>query len=109
MRRGEVWLVEYDRPAPAGEPAKRRPAVVVSADRFNASRALTVVAVPLTSRHRGNPLHVEVDLPDLDDVSYAQPELVGVVSKRRLVGPIGRLGQPTLDELEDRLAMLLEL
>lgn len=109
MLRGEIWLVEYDHPTEPGEPSKARPAVIVSADRFNQTKAWTAVAVPVTSSRRGNPLHVELDVPELHDVSYAQVELVGAVSRRRLVRRLGRLDPFTLDRVDERLAMVLSL
>lgn len=45
MRRGDLWLVSYNEIAEAGEPAKQRPAVVVSADRFNMTKAWSVIVV----------------------------------------------------------------
>jgi mRNA interferase MazF len=104
-----VWSVEFDHPAEAGEPSKRRPAVIVSSDRFNATKAWTVVAVPLTTMPRGNPLHVELEVEGLDEASYAQSELVGVVSRRRLVHRIGRVDPPALEALDERLRMMLDL
>ena len=41
--RGEIWLVEFATPAEAGELATTRPALIVSADRFNGTRSPTVV------------------------------------------------------------------
>ena len=46
--RGEIWLTDLG-PAVGSRPAKRRPVVVVSADRYNASRIATVVVAVITS------------------------------------------------------------
>ena len=52
MLRGEIRLADLD-PAPSGEASKRRPAVIVSNDRANASAARlgrgVVTIVPVTS------------------------------------------------------------
>lgn len=58
ITRGEVCWVDFGEPK-GSAPAKRRPAVVVQSDRFNASRISTVVVLPITSntslaRHPGN-------------------------------------------------------
>ena len=109
MRRADVWLVEYDDPAPSGEPAKLRPALVVSADRLNASRSGSVVAVPLTTSKRGHPLHVEIDGAGLDATSYAQVELVGAASRERFVRLLGAADLATMAAVNDRLRLVLDL
>ncbi len=109
MRRGELWLVEFDVPAQAGEPARTRPAVVVSADRFNRTRAPTVVVVPCTTASRDHPLHVEIDVPELGALSYAQTELIGVVSRRRLIHHLADLDEVIMGEFSALLATLLDL
>ncbi|WP_270451746.1 type II toxin-antitoxin system PemK/MazF family toxin [Kocuria marina] len=58
IRRGLVCWVDFGEPR-GSAPAKRRPAVVVQSDRYNASRISTVVTLPITSntalaRHPGN-------------------------------------------------------
>lgn len=109
MHRGDVWLVAFDLPAERGEPESTRPAVIVSAERFNQTKARTLVVVPLTTTHRGHPLHVEIDHPDLDNVSYAQSELVGVISRDRLVHRVASVGLEAMAEIDERLRMVLDL
>lgn len=58
IRRGEVCWIDFGEPK-GSAPAKRRPAVIVQSDRYNASRISTVVVLPITSntalaRHPGN-------------------------------------------------------
>nr|WP_274635832.1 type II toxin-antitoxin system PemK/MazF family toxin [Microbacterium bovistercoris] len=48
MRRGEVVIVDLGAVIDSG-PAKRRPAVIIQDDRFNASRLATTMLVALTS------------------------------------------------------------
>jgi mRNA-degrading endonuclease toxin of MazEF toxin-antitoxin module len=47
VARGEVWWVDFGAPL-GSEPGMRRPAVVVSDDRFNRSRLSTVTVVAIT-------------------------------------------------------------
>lgn len=109
MAAGELWLVEFDLPVQSGEPAKTRPALLVSADRFNRTRAPAVVVVPLTTVARGHPLHVEIDVPELGAPSYAQTELLGVVSRRRLVHHLADIDEVVMGEVSALLATLLDL
>lgn len=48
IRRGLVCWVDFGEPK-GSAPAKRRPALVVQSDRYNASRISTVVVLPITS------------------------------------------------------------
>jgi len=108
--RGEVVLVDFN-PARPGEAAKRRPAVVVSNDLFNAY-APVVVVVPLTSKvDRVYPTEVPIDPEDsgLEHPSKAQVHLVRHVSKNRILKSLGQLEAPVLREIDDLLRELLGL
>lgn len=63
--RGEVWMVDLD-PTKGHEQAGRRPGLVVSVDLFNHGPADLVVLVPITSKAKGIPFHVEVNQPRED-------------------------------------------
>lgn len=90
--RGDVWLVDFGEPV-GREQGWARPAVVVSADPLNASRAAVVIVVPMTTTARGLPSHVEVDAQGsgLDQTSYAKAEDVKSVSVQRLLHRLGVL------------------
>ncbi|MDQ3421847.1 MAG: type II toxin-antitoxin system PemK/MazF family toxin, partial [Actinomycetota bacterium] len=47
VSRGEIWLVDFGTPI-GHEQGYRRPAMIVSADRMNTSKAGLVIVVPLT-------------------------------------------------------------
>jgi mRNA interferase MazF len=51
VSRGELWWVDFGEPD-GSAPGYRRPAVVVSSDRFNLSRLATVVVAAVTSNLR---------------------------------------------------------
>ena len=48
MKRGDIWWVDFGVPQ-GSEPGYRRPAVVISSDRFNRSRIRTVLVAAVTS------------------------------------------------------------
>jgi mRNA interferase MazF len=108
--RAEVWLVDFGEPV-GREQAGRRPAVVVSADRLNDSRAGVVIVVPCTTTRRGLPSHVELDPASsgLDEVSYAKCEDVKSISDQRLVARLGSAGHDAMYEVERALRYLLDL
>ena len=109
-RRGEVWLVDFGDPV-GREQSGRRPAVVVSADPLNESRAGVVIVVSTTTTHRGLPSHVEIE-PDgsgLDHVSYAKCEDVKSISEQRLVTRLGTVHDAVTFDIGRALRFLLEI
>jgi mRNA interferase MazF len=109
-RRGEVWLVDLGDPV-GREQSGRRPAVIVSADLLNESRAGVVVVVPITTTYRGLPSHIEIDRGSsgLDEVSYAKCEDVKSISEQRLIGRLGVVGNDAMFQASRVLRFLLDL
>lgn len=107
--RGDVWFIDFGDPV-GREQSGRRPAVVVSADRLNESRAGVVIVVPCTTTRRGLPSHVEIErgASGLDEVSYAKCEDVKSVSDQRLVTRIGGVDDQTLFGIARALKFLLD-
>jgi mRNA interferase MazF len=108
--RGEVWLVDLN-PTRGHEPAGRRPAVVVSVDPFNHGPAGLAVVLPVTTTHRGIPLHVPLDPPEggLRQRSFVKCEDIRSISAERLIQRWGAVSEPALREIEDRLRIRLGL
>jgi mRNA interferase MazF len=108
--RGEVWLVDFGEPV-GHEQSGRRPAVVVSADPLNESRAGIVIVVPTTTTPRGLPSHVEIDpiSSGLDEVSYAKCEDIKSISDERLIAHLGRASDTALFEVARVLRYLLNI
>lgn len=109
-RRGEVWLVDFGDPV-GREQSGTRPAVVVSADLLNDSRAGVVIVVPITTAHRGLPSHVEIDrgASGLDEISYAKCEDVKSISEERLSGRLGEVSDEAIFQIARVLRLLLDL
>ena len=115
MVRGEIRLTDLD-PARAAEADKRRPAIIVSNDRANATAARlgrgVVTVVPITSNiSRVFPFQV---LLPADEVgirvdSKAQAEQVRSVSIERIGPVIGRLPTHLISKLDDALRLHLQL
>lgn len=105
-----MWLVDFGDPV-GSEQSGTRPAVVVSADALNESRAGVVVVVPITTAYRGLPSHVEIDRGSsgLDEVSYAKCEDVKSVSEQRLLGRLGVVDDEAMFQAARSLRFLLDL
>lgn len=109
-QRGEVWRVDLS-PVRGHEQSESRPAVVVSADRYNRGAAGLVIVAPMTRTDRGIPLHVRVEPPEggLRSASFVMCDQIRCVSKDRLAERWGRLSAALLEEIEDRLRIVLAL
>jgi mRNA interferase MazF len=109
-RRGEVWTVDFGEPV-GHEQAYRRPAIVVSSDRLNQSRAGLVVVVPLTRTRRDLPSHIEIEVGEsgLSETSFAKTEDIKSISNIRLVRRLGQVPSANLDQIGRALLLLLEL
>jgi mRNA interferase MazF len=105
-----VWLVDFGEPV-GREQSGRRPAVVVSTDPLNESRAGVVIVVPTTTTPRGLPSHVEIDpaTSGLHEVSYAKCEDVKSISEQRLIARLGSLSEVAMFEIARALRFLLNL
>jgi mRNA interferase MazF len=67
--------------------------------------------VPITTRNRGLPSHVEIDQESsgLDEVSYAKCEDVKSVPEQRLIGRLGVVGDEVSFQVARALRFLLDL
>lgn len=108
--RGDVWLLNLN-PTRGHEQAGTRPALIVSVDLFNQGAAGLVVVLPITSKAKGIPFHVEIAPPEggLTQTSYVKCEDIRSVAKERLIQRFGEVSAHTLAEIEDRLRILLNL
>jgi mRNA interferase MazF len=110
VRRGEIWVVDSD-PVLGHEQAGRRPALILSADAFNASSADLVAVLPLTSKPRKLPSRIRIAPPEggLRVESWVICEQVRTVSKRRLSSRLGAVLPSTLRSVSDVVRLLLDL
>ena len=108
--RGEIRMVNLS-PTAGREEAGTRPALIISVDMFNHGAAEIVIAIPITSRAKGIPLHVEINPPEggLAVKSFAKCEDVRSISTARLKRKLGKVSAQVIDEVEDRLRILLGL
>ncbi len=106
--RGEVWLVDLN-PTRGHEQAGKRPGLVVSVDPFNHGPAGLVVVLPITTKAKHIPFHVEMRPPEggLKSTSYIKCEDVRSVAKERLARRLGMISPTAQAEVDDRLRILL--
>jgi len=108
--RGEIWLTDRN-PVRGQEQGGQRPALVISADIYNSGPAGLVVVLPLTTTHRGIPLHIQIKPPEggVKSASTILCDAVRSISKDRLVKKWGTVSASVLNEIEDRLRILMGL
>jgi mRNA interferase MazF len=83
----------------------------VSVDPFNYGPADLTIVLPITSKHKRNPLLVEVDAPEggLRQKSYIKCYDIRSAAKERLVECWGQIAPQTMVQVEHRLRLLLNL
>lgn len=108
--RSEIWLVTLD-PTVGREQSGKRPALIVSDDLFNQSHAELVIVLPVTSKSKGIRSHVPVSPPEggLNVQSYIKCEDVRSVSIQRFERKLGKVTPLTMNEVENRLRIILVL
>ena len=104
-----VWLV-FD-PQAGHEQAGRRPCVVVSDDLYNRGASGKHIVLPITSKFKGIPYHVEVTPPEggLRTKSYVMCDDVRSVSRERLSKRLGSVSPQIVLLAEDSLRVLMGL
>lgn len=109
-RRGELWLVALGA-GRRGEPAKHRPAVVVSVDDVLAGlESELVVVVPVSSSRAGSPLRPPITTTEgVDADSVAVCRAVRGLTKTRLLQRLGEVRPETMRAIERALGMLLAI
>jgi mRNA interferase MazF len=110
--RGSIWWADLG-PARGSAPAERRPVVVVSSDRFNASKLNTVVVVVLTTNQRlaampGN-VAVPVDLSGLPRDSVVNVTSLMSIDRRALEDRVGELPPWVVGQIDAGLRQVLGL
>jgi mRNA interferase MazF len=115
MRRGEVRLADLE-PSRGSEASKRRPAVIVSNDRANASASQSgrgvITIIPVTSNiARIFPFQTLLPAADtgLQVDSKAQAEQVQPLTVERLGPVLGRVPAALMADLDDALRLHLNL
>ena len=86
---GDVWWALPD-PAVGREQSGRRPVLIVSNERFHRTVTTLVVVVPVTTKDRRWPNHVELNAgAGVEQRSFAMTEQVRTISRQRLAKKIG--------------------
>jgi mRNA interferase MazF len=115
MRRGDIRLIDLE-PVRGSEASKRRPAVIVSNDRANATADRigrgVVTVVPLTS-NTARVFPFQTLLPagetGLPRDSKAQAEQVRAVAVERVGPALGRVPTELMTRLDEALRLHLQL
>ena len=107
---GEVWFADLDSII-GHEQAGERPVLILSINSFNQSPAGLVVILPITTRLRGIPWHVSILPPEggLTRPSVILCEALRSVSQQRLQRRLGTAAPATLQAVQDRLRILMNL
>ena len=106
MTRGDIYMLDFGIPF-GSEPGRRRPVVIIQADKENLNNLNTKVVVPLTSNTINADLRGNVFLPKnesgLSKDSVALIHQIVVVDKFRLEEKISKLPKHLLSKIEDEI------
>jgi mRNA interferase MazF len=110
VSRGEVWWADLGEPL-GSEPGYRRPVLVISSDRFNASRISTVIVAAITSNVRlaaapGN-VRLARRTAGLQKESVVNVTSLLTLDRARLEDRSGAVAPATLREIDDGLRLAL--
>ena len=98
FNQGDIIEMNFD-PSVGHEPAKRRPALVVSADDFNIRSSMTFVA-PITTTRSAYPYHLTIEVEAADvrgSVCVEQTRAVDL--SVRPCEKLGELGEDDMNEV----------
>ena len=106
MTRGDIYMLDFGIPF-GSEPGRRRPVVIIQADKENLDNLNTKVVVPLTSNTINAELRGNVFLPKkesgLSKDSVALVHQIIVVDKIRLEEKIAKLPKNLLSKIEEEI------
>ncbi len=108
--RAEVWSADLD-PVRGHEQAGKRPVLILSVDRFNNSPAELIIVLPITTKVKAIPSHIEVSAGEanLKHRCFIKCEDIRSISKERLLSFIGVASVETMKKVEDTVRILLGL
>lgn len=109
--RGQIWRAQLGSlsRATGHDQAKERPALVVSADFVNRSRADMCIILPLSTTIRSVRSHIRIDPPEggIDSPSSIQCEQIRAISRERLTDFLGETEDTTMARVDYVLRMIL--
>ncbi|MBL8194755.1 MAG: type II toxin-antitoxin system PemK/MazF family toxin [Blastocatellia bacterium] len=110
IARGEVWNADLD-PVRGHEQAGKRPVLILSVDRFNNSPAELIIVLPITTKVKAIPSHIEVlaGEANLKYNCFIKCEDIRSISKERLSSYVGIVSGNTMKKVEDTVRILLGL
>lgn len=108
--RGEVCYACLD-PVEGHEQGRSRPVLIVSDDKINKGPSDLCIVLPITTKNRGVPGHIEVEPPEggLKIKSYVMCEQIRCISRQRLKGSYGFVGESVMEEVEKYVRIFLKL
>lgn len=108
--RGETWMVDLN-PVRGHEQAGRRPCLVVSHDIYNSGPAGKHIVIPVTSKNKHIPYHIEITPPEggLRVPSFLLCDDVRSVSRERFVERLGAVSSRTMLVVSENLRTLLSV
>ncbi len=108
--RGEIWSIDLN-PVRGHEQAGRRPCLVISDDIYNSGPAEKHIIVPVTSKDKRIPYHIEIAPPEggLRTHSFLMCDDVRSVSRERFEEKLSEVSGRTMQTVAGCLRALLNV
>src|SRR5438093_1152005 len=107
MKRGEVWMVNFD-PQMGAEIKKLRPAVIVEREPFTRLRR-TATVIPLSARYAKTEFPLLIATRFMGRAGVAVIDQLKACDKRRFGRRVGRLSDAEMEQISHALIDLLDL
>lgn len=106
--RGELWFADLES-VKGHEQGGQRPVLIFSVDLFNNGPSTLVVVIPLTTKNRNIPFHIEINPPEgsLDRASCIMCDHIRSISRNRLINRLGKISENTMFEVAEKVTILL--
>ncbi len=113
FHRGDIWFFDPD-PTRGREQKNLRPCLILSVDTYNNGPADLLIVLPLTTKKKSIPCHLEIKVEGLTQTSYVMCDQIRCISKDRLTttakrnpAKIASVSKKTLEDIERYLKVLL--
>jgi mRNA interferase MazF len=107
MKRGEVWMVNFE-PQLGSEIKKERPAVIVEREPFTRLRR-TVMVIPLSAAHAQTEFPLLIATQTMGRAGVAVVDQLRDCDKRRFGKRLGRLSDSEMEQISRAVTDLLDL
>ena len=109
LEQGNIWLINLD-PTVGREVRGTRPSLIISVQEFNEGPTDLLIVLSITSIKKHTPFHIEINPPEggVRKKSFIKCEDIRSIFKNRLIKHWGKVNSSLLDEIKDKIKILID-